>query len=296
LIEFADFDVKLQKKPTKWDTANGIMQTDGSVIIEKFSLPHFSRKRFITTSFHMYQKTAKDKYDFIIGRDLLTDLGLDIHYSASQFVWDHVIVDMVPSGYWTKEKISNLATIWNSKRKPTLGNENKVESAKEEITMEISAQTVESKAKYDTNLDQIITNLPPARTSKLVLTFQEENVADATDNRLLSTIAMEHHPNYEKQTAAEKTPASQKAKPDGSETAAAMEALALPVQPCKKEQQNTLITDANGRRSHSQTETPTTITKDPFTITQVFDNGTVSINYGRVMETINIRRIEPYHH
>jgi len=71
LIEFADFDVKLQKKPTKWDTANGIMQTDGSVIIEKFSLPHFSRKRFITTSFHMYQKTAKDKYDFIIGRDLL---------------------------------------------------------------------------------------------------------------------------------------------------------------------------------------------------------------------------------
>jgi hypothetical protein len=71
LIEFADFDVKLQKKPTKWDTANGIMQTDGSVIIEKFSLPQFSRKQIITTSFHMYQKTAKDKYDFIIGRDLL---------------------------------------------------------------------------------------------------------------------------------------------------------------------------------------------------------------------------------
>ena len=107
---------------------------------------------------------------------------------------------------------------------------------------------------------------------------------------------MKHHPNYEKQTAAEKTPASQKAKPDGGETAAAMEALALPVQPCKKEQQNTLITDANERRSHSQTETPTTITKDPFTITQVFDNGTVSINHGRVMETINIRRIKPYHH
>jgi hypothetical protein len=75
-----------------------------------------------------------------------------------------------------------------------------------------------------------------------------------------------------------------------------MEALALPVQPCKKEQQNMLITDANKRQSHSQTETPTTITKDPFTITQVFDNGTVSINHGRVMETINIRRIKPYHH
>jgi hypothetical protein len=97
---------------------------------------------------------------------------VSIFITAPPNLYGTVIVDMVPSGYWTKEKISNLTTIWNYKRKPTLGNENKVESAKEEITMEISAQTVKSKAKYDTNLDQIITNLPPARTSKLVLIFQ----------------------------------------------------------------------------------------------------------------------------
>jgi hypothetical protein len=71
LIEFADFDVKLQKKPTKWDTANGIMQMDGSVIIENFNLPQFSRKQNITTSLHMYHKKAKDRHDIIIGHDLL---------------------------------------------------------------------------------------------------------------------------------------------------------------------------------------------------------------------------------
>jgi hypothetical protein len=57
----------------------------------------------------MYQKKAKVKYDFILGRDLLKDLGLDIHYSTSQFVWDNIIVDMLPSGYWSQDRISKLS-------------------------------------------------------------------------------------------------------------------------------------------------------------------------------------------
>jgi hypothetical protein len=39
IVESAGFDIKLQKKPTKWDTATGIFQTDGSVTIERYCLP-----------------------------------------------------------------------------------------------------------------------------------------------------------------------------------------------------------------------------------------------------------------
>jgi hypothetical protein len=120
IVEYADFNIKLQKKPTKWDTATGVFQTDGSVTIEQYCLPQFTRKRHITTSFHMFQKRSKDKYDFILGHDLLKELGLDIHYSASQFVWENISVDMVPSGYWTKNKITGLAKTWNAPRKELL--------------------------------------------------------------------------------------------------------------------------------------------------------------------------------
>jgi len=123
LIEYADFDIKLNKKPIKWDTATGTLQTDGSVKVESYYLPQFTRKRQINTSFHMFTKRPKDKYDFILGRDLLRDLGLDIQYSTSQFVWDNIIVDMVPSGYWTQKKISAVAKTWTQRKQPKVEEE-----------------------------------------------------------------------------------------------------------------------------------------------------------------------------
>jgi hypothetical protein len=53
----------------------------------------------------MFDKQLKGKYDFFLGHDLLKDVGLDIHYRASQFIWNDIIIFMVPSGHWTKEKI-----------------------------------------------------------------------------------------------------------------------------------------------------------------------------------------------
>jgi transposase InsO family protein len=53
-----------------------------------------------------------------------------------------------------------------------------------------------------------------------------------------------------------------------------------------------LITlDADERRDRPKLDRPT---KGPFTITQVHDNGTITINRGRYTETINIRRVKPY--
>ncbi len=117
LVEYADFDTQLQKKPTKWDTASGIFQTDGTVLIGQNCSPQFTRKKHITMPFYMFQKCPKDKYDFILGCNLLKDLGFDIHYSTSQFVKDNISVDMVPSGYWTKSKITNVAKTWNPNHK-----------------------------------------------------------------------------------------------------------------------------------------------------------------------------------
>jgi hypothetical protein len=79
------------------------------------------------TSFHVFQNHLKDKYDFILGRDLFKDLGLDIHYGASQFVWENISVNMVPSGYWTKNKITRLTKTWNGPCKETLKTESKNE-------------------------------------------------------------------------------------------------------------------------------------------------------------------------
>lgn len=65
----------------------------------------------------MFHKQSKDKYDFILGQDLFTELSIDIRYSTAQFVWENIIVDMVPRNYWTKQKIKNIAKTWNISKK-----------------------------------------------------------------------------------------------------------------------------------------------------------------------------------
>jgi len=108
-----DFSVEKQKNPTKWDTATGVLLTKGKVFIEALSLPQFTRQRKVSTTFYLFEKRKDDKYDIIPRRDFLQAIGLDIHYSASQFTWDNILVTMVPSGYWTKEKIKSITKTWN---------------------------------------------------------------------------------------------------------------------------------------------------------------------------------------
>jgi hypothetical protein len=79
LVQHADFEFKLQKKPIKWDTANGVFQTSGTVTIEDYCFSQFTRKRQVSTSFHMFQKRSTDKYDFILGHHLLRTLGFIIN-------------------------------------------------------------------------------------------------------------------------------------------------------------------------------------------------------------------------
>ncbi len=53
-----------------------------------------------------------------------------------------------------------------------------------------------------------------------------------------------------------------------------------------------IMLDADERRGQPKMDR---LTRGPFTVTQVHDNGTVTIDRGNFTETINIRRIKPYH-
>jgi hypothetical protein len=142
--------------------ATGVLQTNGTVQIESFILPQFARKRYITASFHMYQKRPKDKYDFILGRDLLQEIGLDIHYSASQFVWDNIIVDMVPCGYWTKKKIETTAKTWNAKHLET--------GTVQKATNELQVAEIKPAEYKPVNIDEVVekqTHLTPTERTQL---------------------------------------------------------------------------------------------------------------------------------
>jgi hypothetical protein len=107
------FPVQTALKKTKWETATGILETKGTTTIEKCRLPQFTKNRAISSTFHLFDKHSTDTFDVILGRDLLQAIGMDIHYSTKQFVWDNISIDMVPSGYWTKDKISSVAKTWN---------------------------------------------------------------------------------------------------------------------------------------------------------------------------------------
>jgi hypothetical protein len=53
-----------------------------------------------------------------------------------------------------------------------------------------------------------------------------------------------------------------------------------------------IVLDADERRSQPKMDRPT---RGPFEVIQVHNNGTVTIDRGNFSETINIRRIKPYH-
>jgi hypothetical protein len=72
-----------------------MLKTEGQVTIEDYCSPQFTQKRRITTSFHIFQKRLKDRYDFILGHALLKDLKIVIDYGAFQFIWDGITIS-----YW----------------------------------------------------------------------------------------------------------------------------------------------------------------------------------------------------
>ena len=88
---------KLRKQkiePTSWSTMAGTVSTSEMSKVQ-FSLPKFFDDKLVEWDVHL----AKDlgNYDMIIGRDILTDLGIDIHFSTQTCTWEHSTIPMRPT-------------------------------------------------------------------------------------------------------------------------------------------------------------------------------------------------------
>ena len=74
------------KKPKCWTTAAGLVETSTKTKAT-FSLPELHANREVTKSLHIVD-TGLSRYKMIIGRDLITKLGLDVRGSDLSISWD----------------------------------------------------------------------------------------------------------------------------------------------------------------------------------------------------------------
>ena len=88
---------KLTKKncsTTRWSTKTGSLKTNKKCKI-KFILPEFHPNREIKWSAYVDDNSSlKSRYDLIIGRDMINELGIDFLFSTGQMCWDNATVFM----------------------------------------------------------------------------------------------------------------------------------------------------------------------------------------------------------
>ena len=72
----------------------GTVKTGESAKVE-FSLPEFHPDKLIEWRVHLTEKLGS--YDMIIGRDILSEMGIDIHFSTHTCTWGHSKIPMRPS-------------------------------------------------------------------------------------------------------------------------------------------------------------------------------------------------------
>ena len=81
-------------KPRVWNTDGGSFQTDNDAKVV-FQLPQFSTQRVSTWKFNVRDDAPGDKgYDAIIGRDLLTHLGMDLKFKTGTIEWEELELPM----------------------------------------------------------------------------------------------------------------------------------------------------------------------------------------------------------
>jgi hypothetical protein len=92
-----EFLGKLKKKSSKettWNTKAGSFNTNSKCKIS-FVLPEFHENRDISANVYVDNSPSEDcKYDMIIGRDILSALGIDLVFSEGVMLWDNAIVPM----------------------------------------------------------------------------------------------------------------------------------------------------------------------------------------------------------
>ena len=77
-----------QTKKSKWSTKGGFFKTN-KVCNITFMLPLFHKDKDITWKAHVDERNPTGcRYDLIVGRDLMAELGMDQKFSEGTMVWD----------------------------------------------------------------------------------------------------------------------------------------------------------------------------------------------------------------
>ena len=94
---------KVKSEPVKWATKAGTFQTNQKSKI-RLKLPAFHEHKEVHWQAYV-EPTATDqgRYDMIIGRDLMLDIGLDLIFSEEKMVWDRAEVKMQHLQFLTNE-------------------------------------------------------------------------------------------------------------------------------------------------------------------------------------------------
>ena len=84
---------------TNWNTMGGTFTTKRKALLE-FKLPEFSTNKRVQWVCHVDDTSDKStaQYDMIIGNDLMTEIGLDICFSAKKIRWENDEIPMKHRG------------------------------------------------------------------------------------------------------------------------------------------------------------------------------------------------------
>jgi hypothetical protein len=93
---------------SKWATKGGTFKTSRTVNCQ-FSLPEFHKTKEIRWTMHVDEtENTLSRYDMIIGRDLMEELGIDIKFSTGQVSWDNATIPLRDVSWFDEENIDRL--------------------------------------------------------------------------------------------------------------------------------------------------------------------------------------------
>ena len=90
-------------------TATGKMETGSSATVANIRLPAISRHRTFEGTFDVAPPESGDfGYGIIMGIGMMDELGIDQSRTTKMITWGELETPMVPSGYWTDERIRTV--------------------------------------------------------------------------------------------------------------------------------------------------------------------------------------------
>jgi hypothetical protein len=95
---------KNKKTTTEWTTLGGKFYTKKQGTV-KFKLPEFFLNKTVEFKVHVDETTvqANAAYDMIIGRDLITELKIVLHFDTQCITWDGIDQPMKLQGVYKKK-------------------------------------------------------------------------------------------------------------------------------------------------------------------------------------------------